>query len=155
MARITIFWTSYEPIIPDIITLEKFNEIGYSNTEKLVTVKFVYWRLFRFKILYIAFAILLSLGDIYHWFPNFGWKAELLGILFIVVLVTAPFVLIDLILSSISYINSYIESKQYEKKLNWFLSECPTYKSFCNSMTDIDKRYVMHIQRMINEKRTL
>ncbi len=151
MASITIFWTSYEPIIPDIITPEIFNKIRCSDTKKLITVKFVYWSLFRFKIIWVSFAILLLLGDTYSWFPKLGWKAELLDILFVIVFLTAFFVLIDLILSSISYINSFIESKQYEKKLNSFLSECSTYKLFCNSMTIVDKRYVMHIQRMINE----
>ena len=151
MARITIFWTLYEPIIPDVIILDRFNEIRSSNYTKLFKVKFVYWRLLKYKILYVSFTIFLLIGDSNNWFPKLGWKAELLHILFILVFLTAIFVLIDVILSSISYVNSYLESKQYEKKFNWFLFECPTYKSFCNSMTVIDKRYVMHIQRMKNE----
>ena len=148
--RVIINWTSYSPTFPEIIDLKTFNEYKFSNTKKVSQIKFNFWKTFFVELTFITLAILFLLGDIYHYYPNAGWKRELIDIFGGICIIIGFVLLLGFIPSAISYISSYLYSRQYINRLNTILSQSNAYKTFCNAMSILDKRYIMHIQRMNN-----
>lgn len=150
--KITINWTSYSPIFPDVVSLQLFDECKFSNQNLFIRSRFLFFQIFMTRLIIIFLALFLIFGDDNHLFPSAGWKFELLFIIEFPFIIIAFFVTINFLLSAISYCSSYFESIKYEKELSRILSKSISYNNFCIAMCDIDKRYIMQIQRMVVQK---
>ena len=148
-------WTKFyvQKEIVGFLSLEIFKTFKDSKVEKFVTFKANFWESFGYKLIFVAIGVFFILSEIYHWFPRFGWKGELIDLFSILFILCGVFMLINVIISAGFYIHARINSFEYEKSLNKAFSENNNYRTFCNEMSNFDKRYIMHIQRMINENK--
>lgn len=150
--KISINWTSYSPVFPDVISLQLFDDCKCSKQNLFIQSKFLFFRIFRLKVVILCLAIIIMLGHKCNMFPRAGWKSELLIILEVPFFIIASFQTINLVFSSISYVSSYIESKNYEMNLSKLLFKNKTYEKFCVEMSGFDKRYIMQIQRIMKQE---
>lgn len=148
VTKIIIKWTSFSPVFPDVISNEMFDECKFLKKNLFIQSKFIFLKLFKSKLMIVGLALLFICSHIYNLFPLSGWKSELLIIFEVPFFIVAFFIFINVVLSAISYICSYVESKNYEIHLSNILFKCNSYEQFCIEMCEHDKRYVIHIQRM-------
>jgi len=88
----------------------------------------------------VGFILSEYLGMMKH-----GGVLEFIEIIFIL---GGGYTLIYLILSSFSFLSNHYNSKQYLKDLEKNITNSETYIDFCMNMSKIDRRYIMHIQRI-------
>ena len=148
VGKFTIFWTSFEPEYPDVVSETIFNKYKSSNLEKLVSYEFNFFEIFYRQLIIIFFGVVFILADTYHWYRAGG----LMEILAVLVFIIAIIVLLSFIPSAISFFTSYFQSKEYVSMLNKALLNNDSYKTFCLAMSESDKRYIMHIQRISNNE---
>lgn len=148
MTKFKIIWRSYSSDFPDIIAENKFYFLKSSNNKNNFTIKFGYFNEFYGSIFIILLGMAFLLSDYYNTFIR-GGLVETMEVIFVF---TGAYQLLFLILSSVSYINNYLDSKQYLRTLEKTIKKSESYIEFCNEMSKSDSRYIMHIQRLSDNK---
>jgi hypothetical protein len=143
-SRITIFWKSYKPHYPLLVTKDVYDYYKSLPSNKIPVVTLGFWKEFYIQIILIALGILFLLADTYHWYIRGGAMELLGGLIILVAIITA----LSFILSAISFTSSYIISKEYIVSLNKAINDSKSYENFCQLMSKKDKSYIMQIQRM-------
>jgi len=142
-SKFTIAWRSFEPELPDVVSESLFTKYKSSDIKDLIKIEFHFWRVFYPQLIVLILGVIFLIGDSFHFFSRNGFL-NLIGTLIIIL---ASITLLSFIPSAFSFLSSFRYTKEYLKSLNKFLQESTSYKSFCEKMCEIDKRYIMHINR--------
>lgn len=144
MPTFRIIWTSYDTPFPDIVTEKIFFVLKCSNDKKYYAMKMGYFRQFYWCYLIILAAVGFILSE-YLGIMKHGGILEFLEMIFVII---GAFTLIYLVLSSVSYLSNHYDSKQYLEAMQKNITASNNYIDFCINMSRIDKRYIMHLQRV-------
>lgn len=131
MAKITIRWNEYNHPYP-VITQTDYVQCK-AGEKSLPIIEDSFFKLFGIKTIIIGIGILSLFSNSYG-----------IGGLFIIVSI---FIAPKYFLSLHSYLESYYSRNQYLKSLTEILYYSDSYESFCMVMSDIDKRYVIQLNR--------
>lgn len=144
VGKINIKWTSFEHEIPNVVSESSFDEYKVSQSPKLVTLDFQFFKVFYKSLIIIGIAILFAIFEYASILPRNGMIELFVNGYYVIVAI----VLLSFVPSAISFLSAYFHTKSYINNLSKNLDSNTSYKEFCTAMGYADKRYLMLMQRL-------